>query len=137
MPNFLKLPLWHAQGVANAVVETPRGARVKLNYDEDLDCFTLQRPLPAGMAYPYDWGFLPSTRGEDGDPLDALIVHEEPTVPGLVIRCRIAGALKVQETKKDGNRRRNDRFIAVPVDDCRARLSNVGDLTDKLRTDLE
>jgi inorganic pyrophosphatase len=97
----------------------------------------MNRPLPAGIAYPYDWGFLPSTRGEDGDPLDVLIMHEEPTVPGVVIRCKIAGALKVHETKPDGKRQRNDRYIAVPMDDCRARLSNVVELTKKLRTDLE
>ena len=137
MPNYFKLPLWQAKGIANVVVETPRGARVKLNYDEELDCFTMKRPLPAGIAYPYDWGFLPSTRGGDGDPLDVLIMHEEPTVPGVVVRCRIAGALKVRETKKDGKRQRNDRFIAVPQEDCRARLSSVVDLTKKLRTDLE
>ena len=87
MPDFYKLPLWSGKGVANVVVETPRGARVKLNFDEDLGCFTIKRALPAGIAYPYDWGFLPSTRGEDGDPLDVLIMHEESTVPGLVLRC--------------------------------------------------
>ena len=133
MPNYFRLPLWYGKGVANVVVETPRGARVKLNYDEKLDCFTMKRPLPAGIAYPYDWGFLPSTLGDDGDPLDVLIMHEEPTVPGVVIRCKIAGALKVHETKPDGKRQRNDRFIAVPEDDCRARLSNVVELTKKLR----
>jgi len=137
MPDFYKLPLWSGKDIANVVVETPRGARVKLNYDAELGCFTMERALPAGIAYPYDWGFLPSTLSEDGDPLDVLIMHEESTVPGLVVRCRVAGALKVHETRPDGKRQRNDRFIAVPEEDCRARLSNVVELTKKLRTDLE
>src|SRR5689334_9351170 len=102
MADFLSLPLWAGGGLAHVVVETPRGSRVKVAFDPELSCFAMSRALPIGLAYPYDWGFLPSTRGEDGDPLDALVLHEAPTSPGLVITCRIAGALKVTQRSDEG-----------------------------------
>src|SRR4051812_44859216 len=109
MTDFSKLPLWTEDGLAHVVVETPRGSRVKIAYDADLGCFAMSRALPIGIAYPYDWGFLPSTCGGDGDPLDAMVIHETPVSPGLVLTCRIVGALKLSQTKK-GKTERNDRF---------------------------
>ena len=79
MVDFFRLPLRAADGLAHVVVETPRGARVKVAYNPQLSCFAMSRALPIGLAYPYDWGFLPSTLGEDGDPLDALVIR----LPGL------------------------------------------------------
>ena len=137
MTNFLKIPLWHETDLANVVVETPRGARAKLTYDSELKCFVMAHALPFGLAYPHDWGFLPSTKGEDGDPLDASVLHETQTSPGLVLRCRVTGALKINETTRKGKVRRNDRFIVVPPDDSRAMLQDVRDLPDKMRAEIE
>ena len=64
-----------------AVVETPRGSRVKLEFEPKLGAFTLAKPLFAGLTYPYDWGFIPSTKAEDGDPLDVLIIHMPRPIP--------------------------------------------------------
>ena len=76
MTNLLKLPTWADDEHIFAVVETPRGSTCKLEFDAELRNFTLAKPLMAGLTYPYDWGFIPSTKAEDGDPLDVLLIHE-------------------------------------------------------------
>jgi inorganic pyrophosphatase len=72
MTNYFKLPTWADKQHVYAVVETPRGSRAKLEFDPKLRAFTLAKPLLVGLTYPYDWGFIPSTKAEDGDPLDVL-----------------------------------------------------------------
>jgi hypothetical protein len=74
------------------VIETPRGSRSKYSYDPDCDCMQLSTVLPEGMVFPYDFGFIPSTIGEDGDPLDVLVLMEASVVPGCVVRARLVGA---------------------------------------------
>ena len=111
--NFLKLPTWADKDYVYAVVETPRGSRAKLEFDPKLKVFTLSKPLLAGLTYPYDWGFIPSTQAEDGDPLDILVIHDAATYPGLVLRCKPIGVLEVLQTSK-GKKERNDRVFAVP-----------------------
>jgi inorganic pyrophosphatase len=113
MTNFTKLPTWADKTHIHAVVETPRGSRCKLVFDPELHVFTLAKPLLAGLTYPYDWGFVPSTKAEDGDPLDVLVIHDAGTYPGLVLRCRPIGVLEVRQTAK-GKQERNDRIFAVP-----------------------
>ena len=113
MPNLLKLPTWADKQHIYAVVETPRGSRAKLAFDPKLLTFTLSKPLLAGVTYPYDWGFIPSTKAPDGDPLDVLIIHDAATYPGLVLSCKPIGILEVEQTKK-GKKERNDRVFAVP-----------------------
>ncbi len=113
MTNYVTLPTWADKERVYAVVETPRGSRAKLKFDVKLGIFTLAKPLLAGLTYPYDWGFIPSTKGEDGDPLDVLIIHDAATYPGLVLRCKPIGVLEVAQSKK-GEEERNDRIFAVP-----------------------
>jgi inorganic pyrophosphatase len=113
MTNLIKLPTWADNLHIHAVVETPRGSSYKLEFDSDLRVFTLSKPLMAGLTYPYDWGFIPSTRADDGDPLDVLVIHHAGTYPGLVLRCRPIGVLKVLQ-RTDRSKQRNDRVFAVP-----------------------
>src|ERR1700730_6026825 len=113
MPNLIKLPAWADKTHIHAVVETPRGSHCKLEFDPKLRAFTLAKPLLAGLTYPYDWGFIPSTRAEDGDPLDVLVIHDAATYPGLILRCVPIGVLEVLQTSK-GGKERNDRIFAVP-----------------------
>jgi inorganic pyrophosphatase len=127
MTNFIKLPTWADKAHIYSVVETPRGSHCKLEFDPKLRVFTLAKPLLAGLTYPYDWGFIPSTKAEDGDPLDVLVIHEAATFPGLVLRCQPLGVLEVLQTSK-GKKERNDRIFAVPE-----RSPFEGDLQDVRR----
>lgn len=99
-----------ASGHVNVVVETPRGSQNKYKYDEGLGLFRLNRILFAGAAFPFDFGFVPGTRGGDGDPLDAIVLTDRPTFPGCLVRVRPLGVLLA---KKEG--RDNHRIITVPV----------------------
>jgi inorganic pyrophosphatase len=114
MTDLLKLPARAGNGDVHAIVETPRGARAKLKFEPSLSGFVLSKALMLGLSYPYDWGFIPSTLADDGDPLDIMIIHEAATSPGLILRCDIIGALLMLQTKK-GKKERHDRLIAVPT----------------------
>lgn len=97
----------------NIVVETPKDSREKYMYDPELKSYILKKLLPLGMVFPFDFGFLPGTKGEDGDPLDAMILSEFKTFPGCRIECRLIGVLKAKQTEK-GKTIRNDRYFFVP-----------------------
>jgi inorganic pyrophosphatase len=75
----------------------------------------LKKVLPAGMEFPYDFGFIPGTTGEDGDFVDAMVLMDHYTYPGCLVECRLIGALLAEQTEKDGSTMRNDRFIMIPV----------------------
>jgi inorganic pyrophosphatase len=82
------------------VVETPKGSRNKYAFHPDNRVFELKKVLPAGMALPYDFGFLPSTKGGDGDPLDVLVLMDEPAFPGCVLKCRVIGVIEGEQGNK-------------------------------------
>ena len=113
MASLIKLPTWADKSHIHAVIETPRGNHCKLEYDPKHRVFTLSKPLLAGLTYPYDWGFIPSTKAEDGDPLDVLVIHDAGTYPGLLLRCTPIGVLQVLQTAQ-GKSKRNDRIFAIP-----------------------
>lgn len=113
MPNFLKLPSFTKDGDVHVVVETPRGSRAKFAYDPQLGTFVLSKSLLTGLTYPHDWGFVPSTKADDGDPLDIMVIHDATTFPGIVLACRIIGVLQIEQKSK-GKAERNDRLFAVP-----------------------
>ena len=91
------------------------------------------------MIYPFDWGFIPSTRASDGDPLDAMVLWDVPSVPGVVIPCRALGVLRVEQNKSSGDgRERNDRVLMLPLAARRQdQLKDVGDLHERQRKELE
>jgi inorganic pyrophosphatase len=99
-------------GRLNVVVDTPRGSRNKYKVDEEHGQWRLSKVLPAGMSFPYDFGFIPSTRGEDGDPVDVLLLMDEPAFPGCIVPARLIGVLEAEQTE-DGKTVRNDRLVAV------------------------
>jgi inorganic pyrophosphatase len=98
----------------HVVVESPRGSAVKLKYEPALQVMSISRPLPLGLMFPYDWGFVPGTRGADGDPLDAIVLWDVATYPGVVIPCHALALLNVDQ-KGETTRVRNDRLILRPA----------------------
>src|SRR5579862_2843606 len=94
------------------IIETPKGSRNKYAFDMEQRVFQLTKVLPAGMAFPYDFGFVPSTMAEDGDPVDVLVLMDEPAFPGCLLKCRVVGVIE-GEQRENGNKERNDRVVAI------------------------
>src|SRR5246500_2141632 len=119
------------------VVETPKGSRNKFAFNPDEHTFELKKVLPAGMAFPYDFGFVPSTLGDDGDPVDVLALMDEPAFPGCLLKCRLIGIIEGEErTKKDTER--NDRIVAVEQDNhSYSHVKHIDDLGKKFVKELE
>ena len=132
--NLGDLPPYSADDALQVVVETPRGSTAKFKYDEQHGVVRLSRPLPAGISYPYDWGFVPGTRAADGDPLDVMVLWESASYPGVVITVRPVGVLRVEQANpKTRARERNDRLLAIPT----TAHTRIPALDDRLRSELE
>ncbi len=130
----MKLPQPFITGTdnINAVIETPKGSRNKYVYDGEMDAIKLKRALPAGMVFPFDFGFIPSTIAEDGDPMDILVLTDAPTFPGCLVECQVLGIIKVEQ-EEDGKKVRNDRVIAVQLDSrMYSSANNIDDLPEGL-----
>ncbi|PSL48349.1 inorganic pyrophosphatase [Chitinophaga niastensis] len=97
------------------VIETPKGSSEKYDFDPASRFFVLSKILPAGMIFPYDFGFILGSKGEDGDPLDVLVISEFRSFPGCLIKCRLLGAIRAEQKERDGKTARNDRYIAIPL----------------------
>jgi inorganic pyrophosphatase len=99
----------------NVIIETPVKSRNKYAYDERTGLFKLKKVIPSGLQFPCDTGFIPGTKGEDGDPLDILVFMSDISYPGVLIECRLLGVIKIEQTQ-DKKTIRNDRFLAVPIE---------------------
>jgi inorganic pyrophosphatase len=97
------------------VIESPRTSQAKYKYDPKEKVFKLKKLLPLGMVFPYDFGFIPDTEGEDGDPLDVVMLCEFATFTGAHVKCRLIGVLEGEQQEDDRKPIRNDRFFVVPV----------------------
>src|SRR5436190_17560186 len=130
---------WDDEGCLRIVVESPKGSLLKISFDPEIGSMKLSRPLPTGVVYPFDFGFIPGTLAPDGDPLDALVLHDFASFPGVVIACDIVGAVGIEEDSEEGKGRiRNDRILAVPSDDPKATAEHDGAaLTKRWRKELE
>jgi inorganic pyrophosphatase len=134
-----ELPAFIRGETFRVVVESPRGAAVKLKFDPELGVMSISRPLTLGLTYPFDWGFVPGTRVSDGDPLDAMLLWDTATYPGVVIPSRAIGIVKVDQRKKRGpGRERNDRIVAIPLKAPRMeQMRTARDLPARVRRELE
>jgi inorganic pyrophosphatase len=132
MNDLALLPPFGNDGLVHVVVESPAGSRIKFTYDQRLKHFMASRPLAIGIQYPYDWGFIPGTRAEDGDPLDAMVLASIPTYPGVVHCCQIAGVIRLTQKSSKG-RQHNDRIVAIPDYQCALTNEGIDDRLDKLR----
>lgn len=104
----------HAPDGYNVVVETPKGSRSKFAFDPETGLFRAKKLLAMGFAFPFPFGFFPSTKAEDADPLDVLLVTDADLPTGSLVRCRLLGGIAMEETK-EGKAVRNDRLLAVPL----------------------
>jgi inorganic pyrophosphatase len=102
-------------GSVNVVIETPRGSVHKLSFDDERGVFVLKKALPAGLAFPFDFGFVPQTLAGDGDPIDVLVLLDGATPPGVLVEARLVGAIELEQRdpKKGRTWQRNDRLLAV------------------------
>src|SRR4051812_18764630 len=111
--KLTNLAAFDDEGELNVIIETPKGSRNKYNYDDETGLFKLGGVLPSGSAFPFDFGFVPSTLGDDGDPLDVLVLMDEPAFAGCLVRVRLVGVIEAEQTERDGQTTRNDRLIGV------------------------
>ena len=119
------------------VIETPKGSRNKFAFDPDDHIFELKKVLPSGMTFPYDFGFVPSTKADDGDPIDVLVLMDEPAFPGCVLSCRPSGVIEGEQDDKQG-KERNDRIIAIEQDaHSWADIKTINDLAKQVCRELE
>jgi inorganic pyrophosphatase len=120
----------------DVVIETPKGSRNKYAFDKKLKAFKLKKILPAGSVFPFDFGFVPGTKGEDGDPLDVLVIMDEPVYPGCIVDCRIIGALKAKQSEKD-KMEQNDRLIGVSsISNTYNDLHDISDLNKNVKDEI-
>jgi inorganic pyrophosphatase len=136
-PSRLKPTDTADKQLLRVVIETPKGSRNKFAYDPDEHIFELKKVLPMGMAFPYDFGFVPSTEADDGDPIDVLVLMDEPAFPGCLLKCRPIGVIEGEQgDKKD--KVRNDRIVAVQQDaHSWAEIKTIDDLGKQFCQELE
>ena len=136
--NLNELEAFHDEGELNVIIETPKGSRNKFNYDEDLRLFKLGGVLPSGAVFPFDFGFVPSTLGGDGDPLDVLVLMDEPAFTGCLVRVRLVGVVEAEQTEREGETTRNDRLIAVAAEShLHRKVRSLGNLNEMLLDEIE
>ena len=139
--NLSSIPTFLSHDVFNVVVEVPRGSRLKLKYEPRWQVMSVSRPLPLGVTYPFDWGFVPATHSADGDPLDAMLLWDVASYPGVVVECRAIGVMQVEQNKTshDSSKRiRNDRIMAIPLAARREHeVGEIATLPDRVRQELE
>jgi inorganic pyrophosphatase len=116
MPNLAECPNgWNPKKrECKGFIETPKGRRNKFDYDPKYESFTLGGLLPEGLAFPFDFGFIPSTLGGDGDPLDVMVIMDEPAHVGCLLDLRVIGVIEADQVQ-NGKRESNDRLIGVAI----------------------
>jgi inorganic pyrophosphatase len=135
-PTKLK-PIDKKEHLLQVIIETPAGSRNKFAFDPEQGIFALKKVLPAGMVFPYDFGFLPKTLAPDGDPIDVLLLMDEPAFPGIAVKARLIGVIEGEQL--DGKDKiRNDRLVAVAeANHMYANILHMKDLPQKWVDELE
>jgi inorganic pyrophosphatase len=125
-------------GLMNIIVETPRGHRNKYKYDRQLHAIKLDTVMPAGVVFPFNFGFIPSTLADDEDPLDVLIFMDEAAFPGCVVAARLLGVIQAEQTEPDSEPVRNDRLIAVADESYEHKgVDHIEQIHDNLMREIE
>src|SRR5579875_782327 len=125
--NPVKLNPVQKGDLVQVIIETPAGSRNKFSFDVEQGIFAHKTTLPAGMSFPYDFGFLPQTKADDGDPIDVLLLMDEPAFPGIAVRGRLIGVIEGEQV--EGKKKtRNDRLVVVSA--ASHEYGNIEKLTD-------
>jgi inorganic pyrophosphatase len=125
-----------AKRTVMVTIETPRGSAEKFALDASRGAYVLRRVLPAGMRFPYDFGFVPGTEAQDGDPIDVVVLSDVKSFPGCLIECRIIGAIRAKQLDKGSRKpKRNDRLLGIPT--CAHDRDGVRSITDVPKTQLD
>ena len=127
-------PAFSEKDTLHAIIETPRGSRNKYNYEKATNLFLLKKILPPGLCFPLDFGFIPHTKAEDGDPMDVLVFMEEPGFPGCLVECRVIGIITAEQEQEE-KLIRNDRVLGVSVNS--KQFENLKEITDVTKEFLE
>ena len=114
MVDLTRIPAQPKPGILNVLIEIAAGSKNKYEFDKDLGALALDRVLASSVVYPYDYGFIPNTLADDGDPLDGMVIIDEPTFPGCVIAARPIGMMEMI----DGGER-DEKILCVPDKDPR------------------
>ena len=136
--NFEKINPFDAESEdLNVIIDTPKGSRNKYKYDEELQIFKLGGVLAVGHFFPFDFGYIPNTLGGDGDPLDVLVLMDEPAFVGCLIPSRLIGVIEAEQTE-DGKTEKNDRLIAVASNSrVHKDIKSINDLNPTLIDEIE
>jgi inorganic pyrophosphatase len=125
-------------GLFRAIIESPKGSSQKFDFEPEQGIFLLSKIMPAGLVFPFDFGFLPGTLGEDGNPLDIMVVSESGTFTGCALDCKIIGVLKASQRERNGDEMENDRIIAVPeISDLYKSTKTIAELGKELISEIE
>ena len=136
-PSRLKSLDQDDKKIVQVVIETPKGSRNKYAFDQEQKVFELKKVLPAGMTFPYDFGFIPRTLAEDGDPVDVLALMDEPAFPGCLLKCRLIGIIQGEQGDKK-KKVRNDRVVAVEKENHSfADIKHIDELGKQFLQELE
>ncbi len=136
--NRITLPPFDPDSEAvHVIIDTPKGNRNKFSWNEKWKLFEMSGVLPAGAVFPFDFGFIPQTRGGDGDPLDVLVLMDEPGTVGCLVRTRLIGVIEAEQTE-EGETARNDRLIGVAVNSrTDVDYKTLDDLNERLVDEIE
>lgn len=108
-------PFFEETEVVNVVIDTPKAASCKFKFDEEAQVFRVHKAMPLGLTFPFNFGFVPSTRGGDGDPLDVVLLTDFVLPVGAVALGKLLGVLEAEQQDRNG-KQRNDRLIAIPIE---------------------
>jgi len=130
--DLSRIPAQPEPGTINLAIEIPGGSKNKYEFDKDLNAFALDRVLYSSLQYPYDYGFVPNTLADDGDPLDGMVLMDQPTFPGCIVPARAIGMLEMID---DGDR--DEKLLCVPTEDPRYQnVKSLGDIAQHRQDEI-
>jgi inorganic pyrophosphatase len=131
-------PFDQETGYLNVIIDTPKGCRNKYAFDFDINGYILKTVMPKGMLFPFDFGSIPGTVAEDGDPLDVLVLMDEAAFCGCLVRCRLLGVIEATQKEKGKKPERNDRLITVAAEShTHSKIQSITDLDRELLEEIK